>query len=87
MTKIEIPDAMVQFTDEELEAQRMLMWHCFSQYITPSIQCVVEFAKRVPGIVSIVNLVFSSLESTVCLILFIWDTWKTCTLANCADPD
>ena len=49
MTKIEIPDAMVQFSDEELEAQRMLMWHCFSQFITPSIQCVVEFAKRVPG--------------------------------------
>ena len=49
MTKIELPDAMMQFSDEELESQRMLMWHCFSMYITPSIQSVVEFAKRVPG--------------------------------------
>lgn len=49
MTKIELPDAMMQFSDEELESQRMLMWHCFSTYITPSIQSVVEFAKRVPG--------------------------------------
>ena len=49
MTKIEIADAMMQFSDEELESQRMLMWHCFSTYITPSIQSVVEFAKRVPG--------------------------------------
>ena len=49
MTKIEIGDAMMQFSDEELESQRMLMWHCFSTYITPSIQSVVEFAKRVPG--------------------------------------
>lgn len=55
MTKIEIPDAMVQFSDEELEAQRMLMWHCFSQFITPSIQCVVEFAKRVPGMPDLIQ--------------------------------
>ncbi|KAL3843210.1 hypothetical protein ACJMK2_021155 [Sinanodonta woodiana] len=48
MKKIEIPDTLVQFSDEELESQRMLMWQCFANYITPAIQSVVEFAKRIP---------------------------------------
>ena len=74
MTKIEIPDAMVQFSDEELEAQRMLMWQCFSQFITPSIQCVVEFAKRVPGTVNFLKF------RTLYFILF-WP--KFCFLHSC----
>ena len=49
MTKIEIPDMPVQFSDEELESQRLLMWQCYAALTTPAIQNMVEFAKRVPG--------------------------------------
>lgn len=50
MTKIEIPDAFVQFSDEELESQRLLMWQCYANLTTPAIQNMVEFVKRIPGI-------------------------------------
>jgi len=49
MTKIEIPERPVQFTDEELETQRLLMWQCYAHLTTPAIQNMVEFVKRVPG--------------------------------------
>ncbi|XP_064599858.1 ecdysone-induced protein 78C-like [Liolophura sinensis] len=36
-------------TPEALDTQRLLMWQNLSTLITPTIQTVVEFAKRVPG--------------------------------------
>ncbi|KAK3594375.1 hypothetical protein CHS0354_032884 [Potamilus streckersoni] len=72
MKKIEIPETLVQFSDEELESQRMLMWQCFANYITPAIQSVVEFAKRIPG--------FSDLSQDDQLILIksgFFEVWLT----------
>ncbi|XP_052800237.1 ecdysone-induced protein 78C-like isoform X2 [Mya arenaria] len=53
MTKIEIPDQPVQFTDDELEKQRLLMWQCYAHLTTPAIQSMVEFVKRIPGILDL----------------------------------
>ncbi|XP_053384666.1 ecdysone-induced protein 78C-like [Mercenaria mercenaria] len=53
MTKIEIPDTLVQFSDEELETQRLLMWQCYANLTTPAIQSMVEFVKRIPGILEL----------------------------------
>ncbi|BES98694.1 HOLI [Nesidiocoris tenuis] len=36
-------------TAESLEQQRIWLWQQFASHITPSVQRVVEFAKRVPG--------------------------------------
>ncbi|XP_014261640.1 ecdysone-induced protein 78C isoform X2 [Cimex lectularius] len=36
-------------TAESLEQQRIWLWQQFATHITPSVQRVVEFAKRVPG--------------------------------------
>ncbi|XP_068082052.1 ecdysone-induced protein 78C [Anabrus simplex] len=36
-------------TAESLEQQRVWLWQQFASHITPSVQRVVEFAKRVPG--------------------------------------
>ncbi|XP_059179020.1 ecdysone-induced protein 78C-like [Physella acuta] len=49
MTKIHIPVGQLQFTNEEIEAQRLLMWQQLATLITPSIHSVVEFSKRVPS--------------------------------------
>ena len=49
MQQISIPSTPVQFSDEELEAQKLSMWHCLASFITPAINSVVEFAKRVTG--------------------------------------
>ncbi|KAJ4429555.1 hypothetical protein ANN_21724 [Periplaneta americana] len=36
-------------TAESLEQQRVWLWQQFATHVTPSVQRVVEFAKRVPG--------------------------------------
>ena len=36
-------------TMDALEQQKINMWQTFAVYMTPSIQRVVEFAKKVPG--------------------------------------
>uniref|UniRef100_T1HYE4 NR LBD domain-containing protein n=1 Tax=Rhodnius prolixus TaxID=13249 RepID=T1HYE4_RHOPR len=36
-------------TAESLEQQRIWLWQQFATHVTPSVQRVVEFAKRVPG--------------------------------------
>ncbi|XP_049961830.1 ecdysone-induced protein 78C-like [Schistocerca serialis cubense] len=36
-------------TAESLEQHRVWLWQQFAQHVTPSVQRVVEFAKRVPG--------------------------------------
>jgi nuclear receptor subfamily 1 group D protein 3 len=36
-------------TAESLEQQRVWLWQQFASRVTPSVQRVVEFAKRVPG--------------------------------------
>ncbi|XP_066904465.1 ecdysone-induced protein 78C isoform X2 [Halyomorpha halys] len=36
-------------TVENLESQRIWLWQQFASHVTPSVQRVVEFAKRVPG--------------------------------------
>jgi len=36
-------------TAESLEHQRVWLWQQFASHVTPSVQRVVEFAKRVPG--------------------------------------
>lgn len=36
-------------TADSLEQQKIVMWQHFAMFVTPSIQRVVEFAKRVPG--------------------------------------
>lgn len=38
-------------TMDTLEQQKITMWQSFAVFMTPSIQRVVEFAKRVPGII------------------------------------
>ncbi|XP_022250728.1 ecdysone-induced protein 78C-like [Limulus polyphemus] len=38
-----------QITADSLEHQKIVMWQHFAVLVTPSIQRVVEFAKRVPG--------------------------------------
>lgn len=38
-----------QDTADSLEQQKIGMWQNFAMYVTPSIQRVVEFAKRAPG--------------------------------------
>jgi len=40
------PDSL---TPDSLEQQKIVMWQHFAVLVTPSIQRVVEFAKRVPG--------------------------------------
>ena len=39
----------VNFTDEQLETQKLSMWSCLAHLITPAVNRVVEFAKRVPS--------------------------------------
>lgn len=36
-------------TAESLEQERIWLWQQFASHVTPSVQRVVEFAKRVPG--------------------------------------
>lgn len=36
-------------TVDSLEQQKIVMWQNFAVLVTPSIQRVVEFAKRIPG--------------------------------------
>lgn len=36
-------------TPDSLEQQKISMWQQFAAFVTPSIQRVVEFAKRIPG--------------------------------------
>jgi len=36
-------------TADSLEHQKIVMWQHFAALVTPSIQRVVEFAKRIPG--------------------------------------
>lgn len=39
----------LQLTEEEVKTHRLMMWENLASLITPSIQSIVEFAKRVPG--------------------------------------
>ncbi|XP_036369149.1 nuclear receptor subfamily 1 group D member 2-like isoform X2 [Octopus sinensis] len=39
----------LQLTEEEVKTHRLLMWENLASLITPSIQSIVEFAKRLPG--------------------------------------
>lgn len=44
------PDSLISsVTPDSLEQQKMTLWQQFAALMTPSIQRVVEFAKRVPG--------------------------------------
>lgn len=38
---------------DSLEQQKIVMWQHFAVLVTPSIQRVVEFAKRVPGFIDL----------------------------------
>ena len=50
MSQVRIPlTGELQFSDEELEMQRLLMWQQLAELVTPAIQAVVEFSKRVPS--------------------------------------
>ncbi|KAK6973991.1 ecdysone-induced protein 78C, partial [Biomphalaria glabrata] len=49
MTKIQLPTGRLQFTNEEIEMHRLLMWQQLAALVTPSIHSVVEFSKRVPN--------------------------------------
>ncbi|KAH9518834.1 Ecdysone-induced protein 78C [Bulinus truncatus] len=49
MSKIHLPTGHLQFTNEEIEMQRLLMWQQLASLVTPSIHSVVEFSKRVPN--------------------------------------
>ncbi|XP_052067616.1 ecdysone-induced protein 78C-like [Mytilus californianus] len=49
MQRISIPSSQVNFTDEQLETQKLSMWSCLAHSITPAVNRVVEFAKRVPS--------------------------------------
>ncbi|XP_069133665.1 ecdysone-induced protein 78C-like isoform X2 [Argopecten irradians] len=72
MHQIPIPTTPVQFTDEELEAQKLSMWLCLASLITPTINSVVEFGKRIPG--------FSDLSQDDQLILIkgsFFEVWLT----------
>ncbi|XP_033751290.1 ecdysone-induced protein 78C-like [Pecten maximus] len=72
MQQIPIPTTPVQFTDEELEAQKLSMWLCLASLITPTINSVVEFGKRIPG--------FSDLSQDDQLILIkgsFFEVWLT----------
>lgn len=40
---------MASSTLESLEAERVWLWAQFAARVTPAVQRVVEFAKRVPG--------------------------------------
>ena len=40
---------MASSTAETVESQRIWLWQQFAARVTPSVQRVVEFAKRVPG--------------------------------------
>lgn len=42
-------DEVASSTAESLEQQRCWLWQQFAANVTPSVQRVVEFAKRVPG--------------------------------------
>lgn len=64
MTKIEIPDRPVQFSDEELETQRLLMWQCYATLTTPAIHNLVEFVKRVPGGIYVIYFKFRTTTVT-----------------------
>lgn len=72
MTKIEIPNTLVQFTDEELEAQRLLMWQCYTVLVTPSIQSMVEFVKRIPGILDL-----SQDDQLILIKMSFFEMWLT----------
>ncbi|ESO91576.1 hypothetical protein LOTGIDRAFT_122023 [Lottia gigantea] len=70
--KIECTDGALQFTDEQMEAQRLSMWCQLAKLITPSVHSVVEFAKRVPS--------FSELSQDDQLILIkagFFEVWLT----------
>ncbi|KAL5007850.1 hypothetical protein ScPMuIL_016656 [Solemya velum] len=47
--KMEFSEIGVEQFTEHYEQQRLSMWQCLVSLITPSINSVVEFAKRVPG--------------------------------------
>ncbi|XP_012935301.1 ecdysone-induced protein 78C [Aplysia californica] len=49
MTKFHIPSGELQFSNEEVDMQRLLMWQQLASLVTPSIHSVVEFSKRVPS--------------------------------------
>ncbi|GFO33841.1 nuclear hormone receptor e75 [Plakobranchus ocellatus] len=72
MSKIHIPPGQLQFTNEELEVQRLLMWQQLATLVTPAINSVVEFSKRVPN--------FSDLSQDDQLILIklgFFEIWLT----------
>lgn len=42
-------------TADSLEQQKIVMWQHFAVFVTPSIQRVVEFAKRIPGFLELMQ--------------------------------
>ncbi|XP_060566018.1 nuclear receptor subfamily 1 group D member 1-like, partial [Ruditapes philippinarum] len=81
MTKIEIPDTLVQFSDEELETQRLLMWQCYAHLTTPAIQSMVEFVKRIPGILEL-----SQDDQLILIKMSFFEMWVT-RMARMFSPD
>ncbi|RUS84370.1 hypothetical protein EGW08_007902, partial [Elysia chlorotica] len=81
MSKIHIPPGQIQFSNEELEVQRLLMWQQLATLITPAINSVVEFSKRVPN--------FSELSQDDQLVLIklgFFEIWLT-RMARMIDRD
>lgn len=68
MKKISLPSNQTSFTDEQLEEQKLSMWSCLANQITPSVNSVVEFAKRVPSKSAWMYLLQqqTSLSTTIC---------------------
>ena len=61
MNKLNIPEGRSVFTPQELETQKMLMWQQLATLITPSIHSVVEFSKRVPSKLFVIQIYFVSI--------------------------
>lgn len=57
---------------ESLEQQRIWLWQQYSSRITPGVQRVVEFAKRVPGFCD-----FSQDDQLILIKLGFFEVWLT----------
>ncbi|CAL4111576.1 unnamed protein product [Meganyctiphanes norvegica] len=71
-TEVSSDPEVASSTMDALEQQKITMWQSFAVFMTPSIQRVVEFAKRVPG--------FSDLSQDDQLILIkmgFFELWLT----------
>ncbi len=57
---------------DSLEQQKIVMWQHFAVLVTPSIQRVVEFAKRVPGFIDL-----SQDDQLILIKLGFFEIWLT----------